>query len=306
MKIPKGPGLFAATVGISAVLTAGFGWLEVLLGWLVAGMFRFLPENHDHGTKFSSVIVFGIGIVTLSGVVVASEMAFPKDDTFPAISLALYLLMYWVLKGNEKKGAVASNVIGLILALLIGVLLIFGIENIQLNELVPRGFSPLQTILTFAVASTWCWSRKEEDTKWFLAAGGFSVAISLVTKGILGEYLTQYSRVPFFEAVQTIRILGTLQRMEALLASGILLGTFAMMVLVGEKVYRAGKVLFPEKTESIWLLPALGISYGLEYLYFILEEGIKPAINTGFWVLALVLTLWIVLTRKMKNFENKA
>ena len=307
MKINKGPGLFGAAVGISAVVTAGFGWLEVLLGWCFGAVLRaLLPERKESGYNIICMCcLLVLGTVLLGGIVLTAEKAFPEDSTFPFVSVALLILLWRSLIGEKETGSMVSNVIGLVLLGTMGVILLFGFGNADWKETLPEGFSWRQACITVAVTSPW-WAEPESAQKWgwFCAAAVTSVGMSLLCRGILGSALTEYRELPFYQAVQTIHILGTLQRFEALLASGVLLGTFNMLTQVGNVVRNVAEALMPNVSSRARAGIILLVAYGLENCYLWASEGIKTMLSTLFWGVVLAFALGVVFCGNLQKTKK--
>ena len=311
MNINKDPGCYAATVGISTVVTAGFGWPEVLLGWCLAAVLRWLlsvksKDLYNNSGRMSVWILMTVGAFLISGTLLAAEKAFPEDGTFPFVSLGLLLLLYRSLIGERETGAMVSNVLGLVLLGLFGVIELFGFANVTWREMIPQGFQWTHTWIILAVTSPW-WAAKDEGGGWgWFGLGAVStVGMSLLCRGILGAALTEYSGLPFYCAVQTIHLLGSLQRLEALLAAAVLLGTFAMLTQIGEVVRNAARIVMPKVSNRKWAAGLLVISYGIEHIYIITSESYKNWIDPVFWGVVPIFALWVVFSQKMKKVLDK-
>lgn len=307
MKLDKGPGTFAATVGISAVVTAGFGWLEVLLGWCIAGILRWLLPREKSG-QYNIICMWGVfllGIFLIGGIVVAAEKAFPEDGTFPFVSLGLLLLLYRSLIGEKDTGNMVSNVLGLMLLGLMGAVLLFGFSNVAWGELYPETFRWKRVWITAAIASPWWTEKGEQKWGWFSVSALVCVGMSILCRGILGAALTEYSGLPLYQAVQTIRILGILQRFEALLAAAVLLGTFAMLTKVGSIIRNAAETIMPKVQNRKWAAVVILLAYLMEYLYLNLDQTWQEGISTVFWGMIPFFALGIVFSKKVEKRLDK-
>lgn len=303
-------GIFAAVVGASAIVTAGFGWLPVLIGWCIGTVVMLLlPENRGEGMgKVTAVVVLAGSVVILAAGALGAEDAFPEDTTFPFISICMLLLTWRSLCGERDTGSGVANLLGLILLPIVGVVLLFGLRDVRWEENLPLGEPWWQIPVTVAVTSPWWCFRSGEMQKkswfWYAMAGVFSVGMCLLTRGILGRGLVEAEAFPLYRAVQTIRILGVLQRMEALLAAAVLMGAFCIMVLVGDRMRTALDVLLPE-TKRRWktggaLLAAFAVEWGLKMV----KNGDIDVLEPVFWGLIPVLALWVVLSGKKEKIRK--
>jgi hypothetical protein len=255
MKIPREPGIFAAVVGLSAVVTAGFSWLEVALGWAVCGLIRLiLPEPGQRSARKGAAwakVVFGLLIGT-AGMMVAQQ-AFPEKTAMPSILVGLSLLLWRSLIGEEDNGHIVGNVLGLVLSVLFGAILLFGLGDVHWEQVIPRTFAIKNTLLTILITSPWwCLRQDRESWGWFCGAGVLAIGMSLMTRGILGNELATKIQMPLYKTVQTIHVFGTSQRLEALAASGVLVGAFALLLLAGEMLREAKAILAPEQSKKGW------------------------------------------------------
>jgi hypothetical protein len=264
MKIPREPWIFAAVVGLSAVVTAGFSWLEAALGWAVCGLIRLiLPEPGQRSARRGAAwakVVFGLLIGT-AGMMVAQQ-AFPEKTAVPTVLVGLSLLLWRSLIGEEDNGQIVGNVLGLVLLVLFGAILLFGLGDVHWEQLIPRTFTLRNTLLTIIITSPWwCLRQNRESWGWFCGAGVLAVGMSLLTGGILGNELASYVGMPLYKTVQTIHVFGTGQRLEALAASGVLVGAFALLLLAGEILREAKAVLAPEQSKKNWYGILCGILF---------------------------------------------
>lgn len=303
-------GIFAAVVAISAIVTAGYSWLPVLIGWCIGTIIlALLPERKpmDTGKLSATVILLG-GILVLAAVTLGAEDAFPEDSTFPFVSVALLLLLWRAMCGEKTTAAATANLLGMILLPMLAVVVLFGFRDVSWLENIPPKYPWTQVLVSVAVTSPWWCFRRGKLTKgswlWYGAAGFLSVSMSLLTRGILGSSLSAYEAFPLYRAVQTIRVLGILQRMEALLAAVVLMGAFAVMLLTGDKVARALDVLLPERKRKWKCGVTLLIVFGLENGVRMIKSGVIDVAETVFWGLVPVLALWVVFSGKREKIAE--
>lgn len=242
-------GLFAASVGASAVVTAGYSWVSVAAGWLLGGAIAWgvgkLPEKQIgifHMPMALAAVTFGAWL---------GENAFPQESTFPFISVCLLMLLYYSLR---RSGSVdVGRILGKLLLVVIAFLLAVSLKDISWT--LPAMPTWRQILVAAAITIPW-WRRM--NFKWYGLAGAAVTGISALCGGILGNGLAASVEAPFYRAVQTIHISGILQRFEALMSGAVMVGAFAVML------YGGGLM----KKEASWkqntvLLTALAIEAGI-------------------------------------------
>jgi hypothetical protein len=273
MKIPREAGIFAAVVGLSAVVTAGFSWLEVALGWVVCGLIRLIrPEpgrrSAQRGAAWAKVVL-GL-LIGIAGIMVAQQ-AFPEKTAVPTILMGMILLLWRSLVGEEDNGRIVGNVLGLVLLVLFGAILIFGLGDVHWEQEIPSAFSLRNTLLTILVTSPWWYlEQNREKWGWFCGAAVLAVGMSLLTRGILGGELATYMKMPLYKTVQAIHVFGTSQRLEALAASGVLIGAFTLLLLAGELLREAKNILAPEQSKKSWYGILCGILLIMAGAYYMI------------------------------------
>lgn len=219
--------IYAATIGASAVVTAGMSPVSVALGWglgaLAEKLVNRLPMRRFdvfHLPWAFAVITFGAWL---------GENAFPRESTFPFVSFCLLSLLYYTL--HRDCAGEAGRILGKTLLGVMVFLLAAGWKDIrwQWPEL-PR---VTEVAISFLFTVPW-WRRM--NWKWYGTGCLTAVGLSILTTGNLGSALAGFVEVPFYRAVQTIHIAGVLQRFEALMSGVVLLGAFSLMLYGGSLV----------------------------------------------------------------------
>lgn len=294
LKVNRNAGNLAAAVGISAVLTAGYSWLEVLLGWCIGAILcwgREIPWKWRRNRI--PWIQLLVGTLLVAGAAQAAEQAFPEDSTFPFISLCMALLLWYGVTG-EDAGRSAANVMGLLVLPLMAVVVVFGGISAQWTELKPQSVQISHIGTTALVSLLMVRGRGRKQWGWFLCAAVLGVGLSVVTQGALGRALVREEGAPLFRAVQTIQIFGKVQRIEAVLAAATVIGAFSAM-LIGGELLRSG--MGNNKNKWRYLLP-IAIGIGLESIYRCAGEGGQSVMEAVFWGILAVYALWIVILEK--------
>lgn len=295
MKLGRNAGNLAAAVGVSAVLTAGYSWLEVLLGWGIGALLCWcagMPWRWRRRTK-ARWLQLVTGILLVAGAAQTAEQAFPEDSTFPFISLCMALLLWYGMAG-EDMGRAAANVMGLLVLPLMAAIVLFGGISAQWNALMPPSFSIRHVGTTALVSLLMTRGPGRKQWNWFAGAAVLAVGLSIVTQGALGQALVQTEKAPLFRAVQTIRIFGKVQRIEAVLAAGTLIGAFSAMLMGGELIKEG---IGAERKKWGSVIPIV-IALGLECVYRCTKSDVQLTMETVFWGILAVYALWIVILEK--------
>lgn len=300
----KGPGIFCATVGLSAVVTAGFGWLEVLAGWAIGAVLRWItPEAEDTGGDTKAAMRLLCCGVLLLGVLMIAEKAFPQDSTFPFVSMGLLFLLYRTLIGEKETGRMVSNLLGLILTGMFGGILLLEVPRGHIGELAIQEFRWEQVWITAVISVPWWWERQAWG--WYALSGMYSVGISVFGRMILGSALTEYSSMPFYRAAQAIEVMGTTQHMEGVVAVGVLMGAYSMLCQIGVPMSRSGDILRKKFSSRIWWGVIMLVVLMMEWGYRMLEIEERTRMTTVFWGSVGIIALLVVILRKMKKVLDK-
>lgn len=304
-------GVFGAAVAIAAIVTAGFPWQNVLLGWSAGALVTLLLRRAPQGSggKLPALVTLLGSVLVLAAAALGAEDAFPEDSTFPFVSLALMLLTLRAMIGERTTGTAVSNIIGLFLLLLVTVTVLLGIRDVDWAETIPQGLSWTQVWVAAAgTAPWWCFRKRPMERKswlWFSASAALAVGMSLLTHGVLDTALCGYEPFPLYRAVQSIRGLGGVRRLEALLAAAVLMGAFGLMLLTAEKAAGALEELAPGIPMKWKSGVTLAAAFCVEWAVRAVKGDASVRAETVFWGLIPILALWVVFTEKMqKSVEN--
>ncbi len=298
MKLGRNAGNLAAALGVWAVLTSGYSWLEVLLGWSVGAVLCWCAGMQWKWRRRNAArwIQILMGILLIAGAAQAAEQAFPEDSTFPFVSLCMLLLLWYGISGTDT-GRAASNAMGMLVLPLMALVVIFGGVSARRTELAPKEFSIAHVGIAVLVSLLMTKGRGGRPWGWFVGTGILAVGLSVVTQGALGQALVQTEKAPLFRAVQTIRIFGKVQRIEAILAAGTLIGTFSAMLIGGEYLKTGmGK----NRKRWTYLLP-IAAALGLESAYRSVGERAQSVMAAVFWGILAVYALGIVILEKSEK-----
>ncbi len=310
MKTHREAGLFGASVAIGAMATAGISWGPVLAGWALGTLLLLvLPSRGAVQSRGSALALLIGGILVMAAAALGAEDAFPEDGTFPFVSAALLLLLWRAMCGERRTPGDVANLLGMFLLAVLGTVTVFGLQNVRWEEVKAPGWSWRQALIALAATSPWWGLRQGEKTRrmwlWYGASGVLCLSFSLLTWGILGGGLTPLERFPLYRAVQTIRILGTLQRLEALLAASVLMGAFCVMLLTGQRTNQALDCLLPNWKRKWKSGAVILVAFLVEWGFRLLPEVAAAAGETVFWVVIPILVLVVVLSKKSEKSRKK-
>ena len=306
MRIRSGPAGFCVTAAIGAMVTAGFSWVTVLLGWSISTLIMLLlPMRRNDTGQGPPAVTLLMAVLAMTAAALGAEGAFPEDSTFPFVSAMLLLILWRALCGRRRGLQGTVTVLGMILLPVLGVVLLFGLGDVQWRENLPAASPWFQVYVAVAAASPWWCLDLEKRTGrtwlWYGASGLMSLGLSLLTHGTLGGTLASVERFPLYRAVQTVRILGALQRMEALVAAVVLMGGFGVLLMLGELAADSLKAL-PGKSDRRKTAAVLLTVFLLEWMFRALSGPAERVVETAFWVLTPVFALWVVfLTKPTEN-----
>ena len=287
---------FGASVTLSAMVTAGFPWVPVLLGWmLTAGIYgRFSPGTRPDMGREAPLVLLGALPVT-AAILLGADGAFPEETTFPFVSLALLAVLLAAISSRRDSMVRVAGVLGALLLGILGTVAAFGLMDVRWERNVPELPAASQVCLSAAAGIPW-WSGAENrrSNSWLAGAAAVSLCMSLVTRGVLGGALADWEGAPLYRAVQTVRILGVLQRLEALLAASVLMGAMILLLLTAEAALEAGEKLLGRSPGMGARIGFLFFTFLLEWGFRVLPEAYAGLVKTVFWGLLLTLTLGIV------------
>ena len=300
MRIRSGAAAFSVTTALAAVATAGFSLAVVALGWAVGTLVMLvLPLCRRRREGLQAVtLMFGTGAMTAA--VLGAERAFPADSTFPFVSGMLLLLLWRALCGRREGPGRVAAVLGLLLLPVFAAALLLGMREVSWREAVSGSGNWEQFVTAVAAASPW-WALEEEKRdkqswRWYGAAVGTSLGLSLLTHGTLGAALAEAEQFPLFRAVQTVHIVNA-QHAEALVAAAVLLGSFSMLLTLGEMTVSA--VRSKPKEDVRWKIAGVLVAvFLLEWVIRNAVGAISQPVRTVFWGLVPVGTLWLVFSTK--------
>lgn len=303
-------GVFGAVAAIAAMVTAGFSWVSVLLGWGIGTLIMLLlPSSEDNFGKPAAWCLLLESVVVMAAAAMGAEDAFPEDSTFPFVSAVLLLILWRAMCGERRTLGNVANVLGLLLLPVLAAVLL-GLKDVSWRENLPQRSSWFEIYITIgAMSPWWCLSagrRRKSTWIWFGTCAAVSLGFSLLTRGILGNALVETEPFPLYRAVQTIRILGVLQRFEALLAAAVLMGAFAVLLLAAEKAATALDVIAPDQPRCKKCGAVALAAFLMEWGFRQLPWGTAETAEAVFWGVIPILALWVVFSGKIRKIEKSS
>ena len=236
------------------------------------------------------------GTALLAAVLQLAEGAFPEDSTFPAVSLGLLLLLWRAMAGGLAGRGAVANALGLCLALLFGMILLLGLKSVAWAEAGATDISWESCCLALLGTVPWWPLRGKMDKRawcWYGGSGLTALGLGCLVLGTLGRGLAQAEKYPVYRAVQTLRFLGSLQHLEALMAAAVLMGAFCLMLMGAEPISQGLESLLPNVPVR-W--PMAGVCLGAFLLEWAWRQGTWqeiPGLQTIFCVLSMAWILWV-------------
>lgn len=193
-------------------------------------------------------------VVMMSWTAGLSDHAFPVALGFPELGWVLLCLTAWGIHKGAEACARCCGVLCLLLIGLYSLVLLSAISDIQWEFMLPKG-TPKQIVwclgLSLLPAAVWFLpkGKKEERVPWamlvlFPASAGVCAA---VTAGVLSQELAAEEMVPFYNLVQSVSVLGVVERMESLLSAAMIMGVFSLLSMLASACQVIADQVFPWK-----------------------------------------------------------
>ncbi len=296
---------FGASVTLAAMVTAGFPWTSVLAGWSISAILALIaPVGTGRIGRVPAALAGIMALPVTAAVLLGADRAFPEETTFPFVSLALLAVLFRAMLGRREGLERVSVLLGIFLLGILGTVTVWGLMDVKWTENLPELPAAWTVLLSASAGIPW-WGagiRERKGGAWLGASAGISLGLSLLTRGVLGRALAAWEPAPLYRAVQTIRILGTLQRLEAFLAGAVLMGAMILLLWMGEMILSAGEIFLgrPMKTpEKGGLLLA---AFLLEWVARVLPPEILVPVETAFWGFLPAFALGVV---ELGKFEKR-
>ncbi len=247
-------------------------------------------EDQSWQVKILSLLIFLWNIAIIGKIcTVISEI---NGVQSPLPGLLLLLLTGYGVKKQVLTSTAA--VIAFFMAAIYGILFIFAVPNVEISSLKPAegqnlsgmayGFLPILLLYVYKK------EKKKTVALWAAAGAALIVGAAVITQGMEAQ--------DFYTASKSVNILGTMERLEPLVAAASTAGAYCMMGLLLSVNQNIEKGI--RKKESKYLLEIeIFIASGICILLPEAEEWIWSIGTTVCWGLIPILTQVMVFRKKV-------
>lgn len=224
--------IITALIGPLAFFSDG-NWMFTLLAAVLLSLLNWLAVRfgkHWEGPIYAFVQMLWISVL-LSQILTFSADCWPTGQrTYPVIPIAMLVLAILTAIKGEKSAANSVSVLFWVSALLLGIVILFGISNVITSNLKPEiQMSNSQILLVLALPAVTGMLNKERSTILpFVVVAAVAVCISLWISGTLSQQIAEQLQWPFYSAAKSVQILDVAKRFEALVSVGVTIGNYAL------------------------------------------------------------------------------
>ena len=310
--------LLAGVSGIAACCACGYNWLWVLMGGLLVSLYYIYMDKQVRNSGLAAKLTeaFGVGGKILAGLTILwivmvmgwaaslADAAFPMVDGFPSLSWVLLALAAW---GSWKGPAVCagcSGVLGLFLIALYGVVILFAVPDVSVENLIVSSVwqESVWTVGLFLSASCVLYVPCRGRVKGplfsvVLVLPVFVGVLAAATSGVLTPELASERTVPLYDLAQSISLFGVVERIEPLLSAAITMGVFSLLSALA----CAGHALANEIRSCRW--NGVGICAGAAILIGWTRHLSVPLLTAGAWMFWVAVPLFTVIVCKIKTTD---
>lgn len=292
-----------------AQTVSGVSWPVVLVTGAACGFVCFavlkLGEAKTEWSKGFCLLQWVWLVIVLSQLSIHAANAWPTGDTMPVVPLILLGLSAWAACGGVSRSSRAVCAGAWITAFLFAVVLGAGATSVKTANLPAQWrFPQAMGIVVFLIPCILL-IRPDPKQKCACPIAGIlllGVIFAAWTTGILSPKIAAQYENPFYEAGKSIRLSGSIERLESLISSALTISWFALMSLFlsicGENF--SGMHKGGEKGGAL-------IAAGLTALLVMCKMHIQDEILAGgsliFWVFLPLITLGVDHVKKSKKRE---
>lgn len=310
--------LAAGFSGVAASCTCGYNWLWVLAGGVLVSLYNMYMDRQVQSNGLASKLTeaFGVGGKILAGLTVIwtiivmgwvaslADAAFPMVDGFPSLSWVLLALAAWGSWKGPAACARCSGVLSLFLLALYGIVVLFSVPDVSLENLAPSSewINGVWSAGIFLTASGVLYvpcSRSAKGPAWRVALvlPVFAGVLAAVTCGVLTPELAARRTVPLYDLAQSVSLFGVVERIEPLLSAAITMGVFSLL----SSLACAGHRLADEIRVSRW--NGVVVCAVAAALIWLTKSLPLPLLTAGAWVFWVAVPVFAVLVCKIKTTD---
>lgn len=233
-----------------AVCVCGSDWLWVLAaGSLVTGYYIYMEKRvppagvgallrgGTGGTgRFLTAVTAAWTVLVMGWATNLTDSAFPLVDDSPILGWAILALAAWGSWKGADACARCAGVLCLFLLALYGVIGVFALPDVELENIRPQGSwkdgsNALAVFLLPAVVWYVPGSREQQKTEWKLALlpPVAAAVLTATVTGVLSPGLARSLPVPLYTLAQSVSLFGVVERIEPLLSAAMIMGVFALL-----------------------------------------------------------------------------
>ncbi len=222
--------LLAAVAAPLAQTDSSSSWLAVLLvGGVCLGICWGLERIHDQPSPWLWVVQWFWLSLILGEFLHWTMYCWPDYQSYHAVPLVLLVLAAWLAGKGEEQASRAGSAMFWLLVLLFGAVLLSGAKEIQLENVRPvwqMKNAALITVILIPAMGIGLKGKASGRKRWILALG---FLFAFVTTGVLTVSAAEKADSAFYEMSRSIRLLGTVERFESLVAAGMTMGYFVLL-----------------------------------------------------------------------------
>ena len=313
-KVEKYP-LWAWIIGgISAPLAYLAGhdsWLVVLtVGVVCSALCRLVLWSADRQGASGRwyCIIQAVWLAVISREIAEwTAQCWPTGAGFPVVPLTLLVLATFAAWDGAERASRAGSVLFWFLALLYGIILASGVQNIKFSYLLPDMDLPSpMLIVAFLLPAVAAFLPCEERGSSAGLAGivVFAVAVSVLTSGTLSLQVAQASSLPVYEFSKSLSLFGVAERFEAFVSVALTIGFFSLHSFLLSAAGHLTECALPGKGRAGVLVTAV-LAGGLMLLSPKIPELILVCFSIFLWgVLPLALAGYKGLKMSKKTEKN--
>lgn len=252
-------------------------WVATLIASCVIGSISWISVRygrHWNGPVYAFVQVLWIALI-LSQIAAFSADCWPTGkQTFPVIPLTMLVLAVLSAIKGDRNTANGISVLFWVVCVLLGIVILFGIGDIRLNNLKPKVQTPESIMLLVLILPAVAGFLNKERCSAipFIAVATMAVGISLWIAGTLSPQIAEKLLWPFYDAAKSVQLLDIAKRFEALVSVGVTVGNYALYSML----FCAVETIYKPYGHERGMVVATGV---LAAALMLLEFSINPVIS---------------------------